>query len=169
VQTVVRAGELFQDIIAPHHTFSEDETITLGQQFTNSILHQVRELPVIMALEGEMGAGKTQFAKGVARALSIQKVISSPTYTIMKEYEGVDADSGQHITFLHLDCWRLPSATLDELGISVLRPGQIILVEWAAPIIDELKTLKGQAKVYHVYLEAIDHERVISIRSFHEE
>ena len=57
----------------------------------------------IIAFKGGLGAGKTVFARGLARGLGIEDAITSPTYTIVNEYEG-------RIPFYHIDAYRLHSA-----------------------------------------------------------
>ena len=103
---------------------SNDPTVTraLGRA-----LAQVITRPTIVALVGELGAGKTCFAQGVGAGLHIDEPITSPTFTLMAEYEGVQP-------MLHSDTYRLE--TLDEAyGIGLpdeidAWPG-VVLVEWA--------------------------------------
>ena len=59
-----------------------------------------------MALKGPLGAGKTCFAKGLARGLGIVEEVTSPTYTIISEYEGT-LKGGQPVTVYHIDAYRL--------------------------------------------------------------
>ena len=62
---------------------SEENTILVAEKFAKSLF-----APCVVALEGDLGAGKTTFAKGVARGLGIAEAITSPTFTIMNEYQG---------------------------------------------------------------------------------
>ncbi|SFE90497.1 tRNA (adenosine(37)-N6)-threonylcarbamoyltransferase complex ATPase subunit type 1 TsaE [Alteribacillus iranensis] len=88
----------------------------------------------IVTLEGDLGAGKTHFAKGIAQALHVKNVVNSPTFTIIKEYEG-------DFPFYHMDVYRLEEDEVDELGIEEYLEGDgVCLIEWAGKIIDLLPT-----------------------------
>ncbi len=87
-----------------------------------------RSLPpgVILAFEGELGAGKTTFIKAISRGLGVAGPASSPTYALVHRY------AGRRGPVFHLDCFRLRSpeeaADLDWEGL--LSEGDAILVEW---------------------------------------
>lgn len=84
----------------------------------------------VLALDGELGAGKTVFAKGIAAGLGIEEPVDSPTFTIVKEYEG-------EIPFFHLDVYRLESD--EPLGLEEYLDGDgVCLVEWASRIAEWL-------------------------------
>lgn len=107
-------------------TQHERETKQLAQN-----LAQVLEPGDVLALEGDLGAGKTIFAKGIAKGLGIQEPIDSPTFTIVKEYQG-------KIPFYHLDVYRLESS-IEPLGFEEYLYGDgICLIEWASRISDWL-------------------------------
>ncbi len=78
----------------------------------------------VVLLDGEMGAGKTVFAKGVAKGLGIEEEVTSPTYAYMNDYEG---------RLFHYDCYRIESVEQAEnLGLAdYFYMGGICLVEWA--------------------------------------
>lgn len=102
---------------------------------------------VVVALEGELGVGKTVFVQGFAKALKIKAKIKSPTFVLMKHYPISDSlrllrnresatKSGRFAirTLYHLDCYRLKNyKELLPLGIKeILKdPDNIILIEWA--------------------------------------
>ena len=81
----------------------------------------------IVLLDGDMGAGKTVFAKGVARGLGIQEEVTSPTYAYMNDYDG---------RLFHYDCYRIETPEQAErLGLAdYFDMGGICLVEWAQNI-----------------------------------
>ena len=84
-------------------------------------------------LDGEMGAGKTVFAKGVARGLGISDEVTSPTYAYMNDYDG---------RLFHYDCYRIESpGQAEALGLAdYFEMGGICLVEWSeniAPLLPE--------------------------------
>jgi tRNA threonylcarbamoyladenosine biosynthesis protein TsaE len=80
----------------------------------------------LVALQGELGAGKTQFAKGFGRGLGVTATINSPSYVLMAEYDG-------RLPLFHLDLYRLDDGT-DALSGGLLDERQaagVTLVEWA--------------------------------------
>jgi tRNA threonylcarbamoyladenosine biosynthesis protein TsaE len=89
-----------------------------------------RAMPgAVVALDGELGAGKTRFTQAFASALGVTEVVSSPTFTIIKEYE-----SGR-LPFYHMDVYRLSLMEADELGLEDYFFGDgATLVEWASLI-----------------------------------
>jgi len=85
----------------------------------------------VVALEGELGAGKTTFSQAFARELGVSGTVNSPTFTIIKEYEG-------RCPLYHMDVYRLSPEEADELGLDDYFYGDgVSLVEWASRI-DEL-------------------------------
>jgi tRNA threonylcarbamoyladenosine biosynthesis protein TsaE len=107
---------------------SEEETIKLGIDFGRKL-----KPGSVVALYGELGSGKTQFAKGICRAFDVGEVVNSPTFTIVNEYHGTIPDSKEPLQIFHIDLYRLDK--MDEiLGIGFdeyLGSGGICLVEWA--------------------------------------
>jgi tRNA threonylcarbamoyladenosine biosynthesis protein TsaE len=88
----------------------------------------------VIALSGDLGAGKTQFAKGVASALGIERTVTSPTFLIMRSYE---TRRGAWKRLFHLDCYRVDDpAELRALGWDeiITNPDNIVVVEWAERI-----------------------------------
>lgn len=81
----------------------------------------------VVVLDGEMGAGKTAFAKGVAKGLGIAEEVTSPTYAYMNDYDG---------RLFHYDCYRIESVEQAErLGLAdYFDMGGICLIEWAQNI-----------------------------------
>ena len=83
---VLRQGQLIIPDFSPSFTTkSSEETQATASQIITKHLSLTRRFPLILALQGDLGVGKTQFVKGIATALSIDLNISSPTYTLMKE------------------------------------------------------------------------------------
>jgi len=86
----------------------------------------------VIGLRGTLGAGKTTFAKGVARGLGIADAVTSPTYQLVLEYEGA-LEGGVAVTFYHIDLYRVDSsAELASLALDDFIHGAgVALVEWA--------------------------------------
>lgn len=111
-------------------TRSQAETEALAQSLAGALFPGA-----FLALYGELGAGKTAFARGVARGLGIQG-ITSPTFTIVQEYEGC----AEKLPLFHFDAYRLSGGEeLDAIGFEeyLLRKG-IILMEWPEHVADAL-------------------------------
>ena len=100
------------------YTKNEEELINLGER-----LGTLLQKNDVLILSGELGAGKTTFTKGIAKGLGIRQMIKSPTYTIVREYEG-------RLPLYHLDVYRIEgdadSIDLDEL----LFGGGVTVIEW---------------------------------------
>jgi tRNA threonylcarbamoyladenosine biosynthesis protein TsaE len=81
----------------------------------------------VIKLVGDLGAGKTEFVKGIATGLDCENAVTSPTFTLVQEY------LGGRLPLFHLDLYRLnEEAELDEIGFEdYLRAGGICAVEWA--------------------------------------
>ena len=102
---------------------NEMETIELAQNYESEKFPNM-----IICLNGELGSGKTMFTKGIANALGIEETITSPTFTIIKEYE-----SGE-MPLYHMDVYRLDGET-DGVGIEdYYKKGGIVVIEWANTI-----------------------------------
>ncbi|HLR74145.1 MAG TPA: tRNA (adenosine(37)-N6)-threonylcarbamoyltransferase complex ATPase subunit type 1 TsaE, partial [Virgibacillus sp.] len=85
----------------------------------------------VITLEGELGVGKTIFAKGIARGLGVKQAVTSPTFTIVKEYEG-------ELPLYHMDAYRLEHSD-EDIGFDEYFYGNgISVVEWAQFIEDYL-------------------------------
>jgi len=82
---------------------------------------------LVLALSGDLGAGKTQLVKGLARGLGVTARVHSPTFTLVNEY------GGGRLTLFHLDLYRLETAAqLVSAGIEeFLSPDGVAVVEWA--------------------------------------
>ena len=97
----------------------------------------------VVILDGEMGAGKTAFAKGVAKGLGVTDEITSPTYAYMNDYDGV---------LYHYDCYRLSSGEdAEALGLTdYFYLNGVCLIEWAQNISDVLPKNVKRVKIEKV-------------------
>ena len=102
-----------------HRTGSETETTALGRT-----LGQTLGAGDAVLLIGQLGAGKTAFARGLAEGLgSDPDTVSSPTFTIVQEYSG-------RIRMQHVDLYRLSPAEVDDLALEDLWEDSVLVVEW---------------------------------------
>ena len=109
---------------------SEQETEALGEALV------ARLSPgAVVAFTGDLGAGKTAFVRGMARGLGITQRVTSPTFTIVNEYEG------GRLPLFHFDLYRLGSSDeLFDIGWEdFLRRGGICAVEWSENVADALE------------------------------
>lgn len=85
----------------------------------------------VVLLHGDLGAGKTTLAQGIARGLGVDEAVASPTFTLVNEYDGGCQDGG-HLRLYHLDLYRLGGEDLDEIGFDdYLAPADgVSLIEW---------------------------------------
>lgn len=97
----------------------------------------------IITLEGDLGAGKTTFTKGLAKGLGITRTVNSPTFTILKQYEG-------RIPLNHLDVYRLGESE-EDLGWDELFFGEAVtVIEWAHLIEQDLPRERLQINIQRV-------------------
>ena len=117
-------------------TRSPQETIELGRRFGASL-----KGGEIVALIGNLGAGKTHFMKGVAAGLDSPDMsqVTSPTFVLVNEYEG----RGGELTIYHIDAYRLDSVReFEALGFEdYCRPDAVVFIEWADKILPALQGL----------------------------
>ena len=104
----------------------EIDTIELAQNFESEKFPNM-----IICLNGELGSGKTVFAKGFANALGVKDNVTSPTFSIIKEYDG-------ELPLFHMDVYRLEGNTSGVNIEEYFSKGGIVLIEWADTIKDIL-------------------------------
>ena len=131
-------------------TRSETETEAFAYQLAGRI-----KAGTVLAFFGDLGTGKTTFTKGLARGLGVLDQVTSPTYTIVNEYQTAD------IELIHFDMYRLGSAReLFEIGWEdYLSRDAVIALEWSENVEEALTP-----DVVRVYMEKTgDQERKITI------
>lgn len=96
----------------------------------------------VLILEGDLGAGKTTFTKGLAKGLGIKRVVNSPTFNIIKEYQG-------NLPLYHMDVYRLEESE-EDLGFDEYFYGDgVTVVEWAHLIASHLPPSLLKVSIYH--------------------
>lgn len=90
--------------------------------------------PLVLELLGDVGAGKTTFVRGLAKGLGVAEEVTSPSFTISKEYQGKSA------RLVHYDFYRLadPGIMAEDLAESISDPNTITVIEWGNTIQDVL-------------------------------
>ncbi len=109
-------------------TSSAEQTIELGKKIGSFL-----KKGDIIALQGTLAAGKTTITKGIALSLGIEEPITSPTFTLISEYEG-------NMPLYHLDVYRLDGVdSFIDLGTDDLLYGEgVSIIEWSEKIMSEL-------------------------------
>jgi tRNA threonylcarbamoyladenosine biosynthesis protein TsaE len=117
---------------------SPAETAALGEQWG-------RNAPrgLVIGLSGDLGAGKTQFVKGLARGLGIEARVHSPTFALVNIY------TGGRLTLFHLDLYRLDTAAqIAAAGLEeYLRPAGVTVIEWAERWLGEGRRQKEECRM----------------------
>ena len=105
-------------------TDSDEETLLAGEEFSRTL----KEGDVV-ALNGDLGAGKTVFVKGIAKGLHIEDIVTSPTFTILREYKGL-------LPLYHFDVYRISDPDeMFDIGFSEYLDGSgVSVIEWAEKV-----------------------------------
>lgn len=107
---------------------NRDATIALGKKIGQQLV-----AGDVLVLDGDLGAGKTTFTKGLAAGLEIPDIIKSPTFTIIHEYQD------GRLPLYHVDAYRLENGGAEDLGLEEYFDGDgVSVVEWAEFVADEL-------------------------------
>jgi len=123
---------------------SPAETATLGERWGRAA-----ECGLVIGLSGDLGAGKTQLVKGIARGLGVAAQVHSPTFTLVNEY------GGGRLRLFHLDLYRLEtrgqivSAGLEEY----LQPDGLAVIEWAERLKDGERKREAGCGIKWVQIE----------------
>ena len=130
---------------------SEEQTFATAQELARKLT-----TPSHILLYGDLGAGKTLFAKGLAAGFGVDDVdeVSSPTFTLVNQYSG-------RIRIYHIDLYRIETGALDGLGLEEIfdDPDAAVIVEWAERL-GKFET-PGATRVFLSYVS--DHSRKIDV------
>jgi tRNA threonylcarbamoyladenosine biosynthesis protein TsaE len=121
---------------------SVEETLAAGERLAATLAPGA-----VLALHGELGAGKTALVKGIARGLGVPQAVTSPTFTLVHEYRG------GRLPLYHVDLYRLESVG-QALAIGIedyLAPDGVTVIEWAEKIAALLPP-----STRHVQLDIVD-------------
>ena len=124
------------------YSHNEDELMTYGYQLGRKL-----QAGDVLVLTGNLGAGKTTLTKGIAKGLDIDQMIKSPTYTIVREYEG-------RLPLYHLDVYRIgndpDSIDLDDFlygdGVAVIEWGELLEEDLLGDYLEIIITPSGDGR-----------------------
>jgi L-threonylcarbamoyladenylate synthase len=135
-------------------TRSVENTENLAKEIWQKYQKHQGKRAIIFALRGEMGAGKTIFTKGLARAMGITELVTSPTYALENEYK-----TGKEKLY-HIDAWRLEkSDELKALGFeNLIKNKSVVSIEWAERVADIIREFDDEAIIIWVKIEFLPHE-----------
>ena len=109
-------------------TTQPEETITIAKKLGRQL-----QAGDVLLLDGDLGAGKTTFTKGLAEGLDIKRYIKSPTFTLIREYPD------GRIPLYHMDVYRLEETGASDLGLEEYFDGDgVSVIEWSQFIAEEL-------------------------------
>ena len=133
-------------------TECEQETEALGERLAGRL-----EPGAVVAFTGDLGAGKTAFTRGLARGLGIAERVTSPTFTVVNEYEG------GRLPLFHFDMYRLGSSgELFDIGWEdYLARGGVCAVEWSENVSDAL----GEDTIFvKIRRGASEGQRIVTVK-----
>ena len=128
---------------------TEEEMINLGYK-----IGKLAFPSLVITMEGDLGAGKTTMTKGIGKALNITKVINSPTFTIMKVYDG-------DMMLYHMDVYRINNDSGDDYLEEYFYLDGVTVIEWA----DNISSLLPKDLIeIHISIDN-DFNRVVLIKT----
>lgn len=134
---------------------SPEETQTIASDLAHKIIETKKG--AVIAMEGELGAGKTTFIQGFIVALGIKEKVKSPTFVLMKKYQ---TSGGNNL--YHMDCYRISGQKdlkIPELEEILSEEGSIVFIEWAERIKEVLPKNHITVHIDHIS----ENERKITI------
>lgn len=151
---VIRQGDSTIALGEEYTSKSEQETKQIAKQIIQKFESGVRKKPLVIILQGELGAGKTQFVKGVGGYLGVHDIIS-PTFVIHYEYK--IPKKGFNFLY-HVDLYNVTEKSeFAHLGFeNMLKPGNVICIEWGEKSGELQELLVKKANVVYIQIQYID-------------
>ena len=140
-------------------TESAEETKEVGGGISPDFLKEGG----VIALSGELGAGKTTFVQGFAKGIGVKDRIISPTFVLMRQHQIPKSEK----MLYHVDLYRLEGeVNIDELGLKDLfiDPNSIVIIEWA----EKIKNLLPKNTTFIELEKLSENSRSIEVKSFSE-
>ncbi len=151
-------------------TVSAQETQKLAVDLVKKLVNKETKAALVLALEGELGAGKTTFIQGLAETLKIKERVLSPTFVIMKKFkiknQGLSPSTSLRVKFknlYHVDCYRLDRPSeIAELGFKEIlkNPENLVVIEWA----EKIKKILPKETVWIKFAHLGEDKRRIKIK-----
>lgn len=136
---------------------SEENTQNIAKELWQKYEEYTGKRSIIYALEGQMGAGKTQFVKGLALAMGINEPVTSPSYDLLLDYRS--KSGGQKL--IHIDTWRMidPDQELKDLDIkNLVDSNSVVAIEWADRSVNEIRNYSEDAIIIWVKITYLSSE-----------
>jgi tRNA threonylcarbamoyladenosine biosynthesis protein TsaE len=134
-------------VIGTYETSAPKGTLDLGRE-----LGAKARPGTVFVIEGELGAGKTVMARGIAQGLGIDTWRGSPTFAIVHEYSG-------RLNYFHLDAYRITGGELVDLDLDRMFDGESVMaVEWGEKVLQELREA-GPVQIIRLHLYDVGDDR----------
>ncbi len=154
--TILRQGEIRFSEENRVISRSEENTQNIGKELWQKYEHFLHQRAIVFALSGEMGAGKTQLTKGIAKAMGITDTVVSPTFSLEIEYDNL----------VHIDAWRIENEKeVEQMGyVKRISEKSVIVIEWAEKIGNLIRRYDDDAIVVWIKIKYgfSENERIIS-------
>lgn len=150
----LRQGDIVISSELMVHSRSEEETRNIGKELWQKYEKFFGQKTIVFALEGPMGVGKTQFTKGLAKAMGIEETITSPTFSLEEQYGKLH----------HIDVWRIKDVfELEALGLTEMITGRsVVVIEWADRVHELIRNHAADTVIIWVKFNyGLENERVI--------
>ena len=138
-------------------TKTEEETMNFGSTTMLKYIDELNTKCVVFLLSGELGTGKTQFTKGISRQLKIDRIIKSPTYNVLNEYDSYKG------SLIHIDLWKVYSwEELKKMGLeNYVNVGNVFSIEWSEKFLKELNEFfdRKEIKILKINFEYISQQK----------
>jgi len=131
---------------------SEENTQNIAKELWQKYDSFAGKRAIIFALEGKMGTGKTQFVKGLAKAMGIKEQVVSPSYDLLSSYSLMPSA----LSLVHIDTWRMinPNKELIDLGTKkLIHDKSVLAIEWADRTVTEIKKYSEEAIIIWVKIK----------------
>lgn len=132
---------------------SEENTKNVAKDIFQKYERFMGKRAVVFALIGEMGTGKTIFTKGLAKAMNIDEIVTSPTFSLMNEYSALSTTYNLPSTNLtHIDTWRMVgSSEIMDIGFEkLINEKAFVAIEWADRVVDIIREFEEHAIIVWV-------------------
>jgi L-threonylcarbamoyladenylate synthase len=159
---VLRQGEIKLKDVVEVLSRSEEDTKNIAKELWQKYEGHYGKRAVIFALEGEMGVGKTQFTKGLGKAMGVSDEVISPTFILESEYD----TEKERAALIHIDTWRMQKPEeLLELGFNKrILDKKMLAIEWAEKVSNVIREFDEEAIIIWVKIKygKRENERLIS-------